>query len=195
MTKNDRSIYLCNLSKCPDKFPTHRHTTEFWEHLGRAVATFGFLEEVLAKAYFALTATKNYPNEKTAEDAYKKWQSQLENALYKNLFTLAEMYAGAAKKHNSVTLINIDELEKRIKEAADIRNALCHGSWRIPNQVGKSTLFFLSKDKKTFDSQIDVAFLKKVQYGTAEIICDVISSITLIGFHFPSSSGPGEPIF
>ena len=33
---------------------------QFWEQLGRTVATYGFLEEVLGKAIFAFTATRNY---------------------------------------------------------------------------------------------------------------------------------------
>jgi len=41
-------------------FPTHHQSAEFWESLGRAVATFSFLEEVLGKAIFALTATRKY---------------------------------------------------------------------------------------------------------------------------------------
>jgi hypothetical protein len=32
----------------------------FWEALGRTIATFGFLEEVLGKAIFAFTATTQY---------------------------------------------------------------------------------------------------------------------------------------
>jgi hypothetical protein len=32
----------------------------FWETLGRTIATFGFLEEVLGKAIFAFTATTRH---------------------------------------------------------------------------------------------------------------------------------------
>ena len=38
-----------DLDRLPANFPTHRHEAEFWEALGRGVATFGFLEEVLGK--------------------------------------------------------------------------------------------------------------------------------------------------
>jgi hypothetical protein len=30
----------------PEQYPTHRHEPEFWEALGRCVATFGFLEDI-----------------------------------------------------------------------------------------------------------------------------------------------------
>ena len=47
-------------STLPPHFPAHRHDRSFWESLGRTVATFGFLEEMLTKAVFALTATRRY---------------------------------------------------------------------------------------------------------------------------------------
>ncbi|MEP1535541.1 MAG: recombinase family protein [Paracoccaceae bacterium] len=42
----------------PEMFPTHRHDPEFWEHLGRAIASIGFLEEVkvLDKPWLDLTS-------------------------------------------------------------------------------------------------------------------------------------------
>jgi hypothetical protein len=42
--------------KLPPSFPTQAHAPAFWEALGRAVATFGFLEETLGKAIFAFTS-------------------------------------------------------------------------------------------------------------------------------------------
>ena len=41
---------IVDMDTLPADFPTHRHKSEFWEKLGRAVATYGFLEEVLGKA-------------------------------------------------------------------------------------------------------------------------------------------------
>jgi hypothetical protein len=57
---NDSEIkrFAVDIDRLPLHFPTHRHDAAFWEALGRAVATFGFLEEVLGKAIFALTATR-----------------------------------------------------------------------------------------------------------------------------------------
>jgi len=39
--------FLVDLNNLPSLFPTHRHSPMFWETLGRTIATFGFLEEVL----------------------------------------------------------------------------------------------------------------------------------------------------
>jgi len=45
---------VVNRDALPKMYPTHRHEPIFWENLGRVVATFGFLEETLAKAILHL---------------------------------------------------------------------------------------------------------------------------------------------
>jgi hypothetical protein len=44
----------------PTQFPSHLRDQRFWEELGRTIATFGFLEEVLAKAILLLRGTREY---------------------------------------------------------------------------------------------------------------------------------------
>ena len=68
-----------NRSGLPQRFPTHRHAPDFWEQLGRTIATFGFLEETLGKAIFAFTATTEYSKEEV-QKVLAKWPSQLELA-------------------------------------------------------------------------------------------------------------------
>lgn len=58
----------------PD-WPTDLFPAPFWEQLGRAIATFGLLEEVLGKAIFAFTATTEF-NEKDAAEYLAKWDKQ-----------------------------------------------------------------------------------------------------------------------
>ena len=48
MTKPEPTRYVIDHENLPESFPTHHHTGEFWEVWGRAVATYGFLEEILA---------------------------------------------------------------------------------------------------------------------------------------------------
>jgi len=53
--------FVVDTKNLPPLFPTHRHSAMFWENLGRTIATFGFLEEVLGKAIFVFSATTQYP--------------------------------------------------------------------------------------------------------------------------------------
>lgn len=80
---------LVDRDKLPTLFPTHLHSPQFWEQLGRTIATYGFLEEILGKAIFAFTATRKYSAEEI-DAAYQAWLPQLERALTDELGKLAE---------------------------------------------------------------------------------------------------------
>jgi hypothetical protein len=69
--KGDTAIgYWINRKELPPLFPTNRHQPDFWEALGRTIATFGFLELILAQAIFALTGTRRSSNEKECADGF-----------------------------------------------------------------------------------------------------------------------------
>ncbi|HCK3133408.1 TPA: hypothetical protein NZJ50_002989 [Salmonella enterica subsp. enterica serovar Ruiru] len=185
--------YIIDREKLPLQFPTHRQPAEFWEQLGRTVATFGFLEEVLGKAIFAFTATRNYSNDEI-EDAYKAWIPQLERALTDQLWNLAESYGKSVRLNRASTIENIDGLVDDIKAAAKIRNVLCHGSWHAPDADGKITPLFFSKQNEKFSTPIDIDYFHNLQRHVMELICAVIDSVTHMEWQFPGGAGPGEPL-
>lgn len=178
----------------PPMFPTHRHDPKFWEHLGRAIASFGFLEEILGRAIFAFTATRRY-SETEIEAAYEAWESKLERALTDQLVNLAEAYGKAARDNPDTTTKNISDLVDHIKDAAVIRNVLCHGSWPPPDVSGASIPYFVNRKKEIFETPIDVAYLRQVQAHTSELSCHVIDTVTHMGWQFPGNAGPGKPIW
>ncbi len=122
----------------PPGFPTHQHDGAFWEGLGRAVATFGFLEEMLGKAIISFTATKPYEPEEI-EEAYRQWLPRLERALTDALGALVREFERTVREHPSTHVAEVDELLSDLREAARIRNVLCHGSWRPPDVAGASS--------------------------------------------------------
>jgi thymidylate synthase len=178
----------------PKNFPTHMHESAFWESLGRAVATFGFLEETLTKAIFSFTATKPYSESEVLE-AYNKWLPKLEKSLTDQLWNLTESYGKAVREHPHSKIENLDNLLDQLKEASKIRNVICHGSWRPPNADGASVPFFVNRQKERFETAINVDFLEQVQRHVTELTCVVISSVTCMGWQFPGSKGPGKAIW
>lgn len=178
----------------PEMYPTHRHEPEFWEHLGRAVASFGFLEEVLGKAIFAFTATRRYSPDQI-DSAYEAWLPKLERALTDQLVNLAESYGKATRENPDTTTENVSDLVEQIKEAAVIRNVLCHGSWRTPNSGGESIPLFVNRKREVFETPIDVAYLRHVQAHVAELACSVVDTVTHMGWQFPGGVGPGKRIW
>jgi hypothetical protein len=161
-------------------YPTDYHPAEFWEHLGRAVANFGFLENVLAQAICALTTTVKCSDDEAKEEL-KKLENILEKALTDTLLPLSKSYLEAAK----VRSIDVTGIVKEIEEITRIRNVLCHGSWRAPDIFGGSIPFFVGRNKEIFDTAVDVPFLKIIQKGTIKIACDVVNSVIQNGIDFP----------
>lgn len=178
----------------PAQYPTHRHEPEFWEALGRCVATFGFLEETLGKAIFSFTATRPY-GEEEIEQAYAAWLPKLEHALTDQLGNLINNFAKAVRDHPMATISNLDELLEDVRKASTLRNVICHGSWRTPDANGASIPFFVNRQKEVFETAIDRRFLLQLQSHAADLVCSVINTVTHMGWQFPGSSGPGKAIW
>ncbi|SCU98977.1 conserved hypothetical protein [Cupriavidus necator] len=189
-----RSAAVIDRSALAQQFPTQRHAPEFWEHLGRAIASFGCLEETLGKAIFAFTATTEY-SEKDVEAALAKWPARLHSALSDTLKPLAEVYGKVVREHHEAEFPNVGDLVEDIKKAAEIRNALCHGSWRAPDASGKSALYYFNKQGEKFDTPVDIAWLRQLQAHVQDLVCAVINSVTVMGWQFPGGAGPGEEIW
>ncbi|WP_199223563.1 hypothetical protein, partial [Caulobacter sp. HMWF009] len=186
--------YLVNAVTLPGQFPTHWHPVAFWEALGRVVATFGFLEEVLGKAIFAFTATRQHPQDEI-EAAYEQWLPTLQRALSNPLGGLIDTYSKAVRDNDKATIANLPELVTDLREAADLRNVLCHGSWRAPDAQGRSVPLYVNKRDEIFTTPVDVAYLNQVRTHTAELACAIINTVTHMGWQFPGSSGPGSEVF
>lgn len=188
---------LCRIDRMalPRQFPTHLHSAGFWESLGRTIATFGFLEEILGRAIFAFTATKQYNDTRELEQAYAAWLPKLEGALIDSLGGLIDGYGKAVREYAENAVQGLDELLGLLREASMLRNILCHGSWQPPDSNGASVPFFVNRSKEIFETPVDRAFLDQVQSHCQELICSVVESITALGWQFPGSAGPGNEIW
>jgi len=193
-SESEDHSFAVDRANLPAFYPTHRHPPEFWEKLGRAVATFGFLEEVLGKAIFAFTATTQYEESELGE-AFKNWLPTLERALIDPLGKLIDQYGKAVHNNSNATIENLNELLNALRDASVIRNVLCHGSWRLPDGNGKSVPFFVRNNKTIFETPIDISWLEQTQRGTVELICEVMDTVTRMGWRFPGASGYGKAIF
>ena len=184
--------FYIDCEQLPSDFPTHGHSAEFWEALGRAVAAFGFLEEMLGKAIFALTATRKIPADQF-EVEYEKWLPTLEKALTDPLGGLIGAYERAVQDNDNAKIPG--DLLEHLREAATRRNVICHGSWRSPDDQDRSVPFYVDRKRGRWETPIDVAHLAQLRQHVAELSCDVMNSVTQMGYQFPGSKGPGEPIF
>lgn len=187
-------FYAIDAARMPQGFPTHKQTSEFWEGLGRCIATYGFLEETLGKAIFSFTATTEV-KEEDLEAAYKAWLPKLKKALSDALGGLIANYAKAVRGHQSAEPGNFADLIANLRHMATIRNVICHGSWGVPDASGRSLPFFVNTDDEIWQTPIDLAYLHHVQTVTAKLATEVINTVTAHGWQFPGSGGPGKPIW
>lgn len=183
----------------PKRFPTHLHDPEFWEHLGRAIASFGFLEDTLRRAYLVFTGTTLVALEE-AEQEVKKWGAKLESIMTMQLWNLAKDFESAVNANPNSSTVNINELVADIKKAAELRNILCHGSWMLPDNEGRSLPRFSKKDRATgkivqFADKIGIEHLSQVQAHVTDLICSVIDTVTHMGYQFPGGAGPGRQFY
>lgn len=191
---NEVERYVIDRSSLPTDFPTHLHTANFWERLGRTVATFGLLEEVLCKAIFAFTATRPYSHADINE-AYEQWLPKLQRTLSDQLGGLIDTYGKSVREHPNAIISNLPELLDDMRAATKIRNVLCHGSWHRPDQNGGSIPFLVSRQNELFETPIDSAWLEQTREHVVTLICDVINTVTHMGWQFPGSVGRGVPIW
>lgn len=181
---------IVDVARLPSNWPTNRHDREFWASLGRAVATFGFLEEILAKAIFALTATRPY-EEAEVQQAFDGWSAKLERALTDTLGNLIDVYGKSMRDYPGAATDDLDDLLAGLRKATEMRNILCHSSWRAPDATGAARPFFVDRQKRVLDTGIDQRFLDQVQRQSAELACSVINSVTRMGLRFPGTDGVG----
>jgi hypothetical protein len=55
--------------------------------------------------------------------------------------------------------------------------------------------FYVDRRLGIFGDPIDLQYLQSLQRSVAELACDVMNTVTLLGWQFPGSKGLGEPIF
>ncbi|MFN3243843.1 MAG: hypothetical protein ACE37K_20210 [Planctomycetota bacterium] len=190
--------HVIDKSQLPPLFPTHRHGPAFWCSLGRAVATFGFLEEMLKKAVFALTGTVPAPeNQAEAAAAVQNWSDLLERSIVNPLNPLIDTFGKAARLHPESRHQNLAEFVAELRAAGKVRNLICHGSWGTPDENGASVPFYVTGkpgQQQVCDTPVTVAWLDQLQAHAAELACEVINTVTHMGYQFPGGSGPGRPV-
>ena len=186
--------YVIDRDKLHPDYPTQLHSPEFCEELGRTIASFGFIEEMLGKAIYALTGSKEFDPEGDPE-AFSEWIKTIEKALTDQLGGLIIAYEKALAENPRTKGNDHSAQIADLKQAKEIRNALCHGSWSKPDDQGRSIPKFVNRKLMVFETPVDVAFLKQTRSALRNIICDILDSVTMVGYQFPGSGSPGKQLW
>lgn len=111
------------------------------------------------------------------------------------LGNLIKTYESAVRAHPDAAIENLDYLLIDLREVAQIRNILCHGSWGLPDTNGASIPLFINRKLQIVDTAIDQQSIDQVQRHTVKLICAVINTVTTMGWQFPSSASQGKKIW
>lgn len=186
--KKSRIIDIKTFIETSPEWPTNYHEADFWEALGRTVATISFLEEILKKSILVISGSKQISSFERKDEELSIWLKKLEIATSDPLGALIKKYEQAVRSNEKFLVEDFGSLISELELLKEWRNILCHGSWRPPGNNGKSNPFFIKKNGDVFSGDIDTAQLNKVRTETVKIICNIINSITTHGIQFPGTS-------
>jgi len=184
---------MIDQDRLPAAWPTHRQSEAFWSALGRAVASFGFLEWTLRRAIFALTGDHLVPtDEDELRQAMTEWNDRLTKVSTSTIVTLANAFETAAQQHGRADVAYVSELARDIREAADVRNAICHASWNPITSESAQPLYIAAvvrgiKEPSVFETSVNLAWLDQVQRHAAALTCSTMDVVTTLGLAFPGA--------
>ena len=166
----------------PEDWPTNRGTPAFWEELGRTVAAFTHLEDMLARAYFGMTGSRQYANFEDAKAAFPKWEGALKASLTDSLGPLTSKLGKAFRDDDRVPDHFSGDIIARLDALRVWRNALCHGAWQGFAADGSTSLrHFRNGDDgpELLDNRLTI---------------DVVDIVSAAGVRFPGTELPGADL-
>ncbi|MFT4013226.1 MAG: hypothetical protein QM682_07435 [Paracoccus sp. (in: a-proteobacteria)] len=147
--------------------PETHHTLpqDFATELGRCVADFGWLEEILKRTIYALERARLADDLTEAE--LRAWLSKIQGIADDSMGTLIEQMDAAMRRHPG--LRDRSRITDRLAELRLWRNLLCHASWR-PTEV--PTLWhpaFVSLRGEVQQKALSLEDLRHIRAQVAEI--------------------------
>ena len=114
-----------------DDWPVSGDYPTFWLELGKTVAAFGYLENELTSACYALTTPPADFSDLQPDqiEAHLKWYAKVDGYRTDAMFALVKRYDELLRKDGRVPHTVRTELYGRLDELRTWRNALCHGAW------------------------------------------------------------------
>ena len=160
-----------SMSRAPDRLPD-----DFAAQIGHAVSGFGFLEEALKRAIFAMSRSGlgNSPDDR----ALAKWLERMEDVADDSLGTLIEQFIkqmGPAASHETATL------ETDLRNIRRSRNLLCHASWRPTGKPGQWHPSFLNTKGATFAEDLSAGDIAAIHADTLAVAAKVVAIMRATG--------------
>ena len=178
-----------NRDNLPADWPVDQGEPVFWQELGRTVATFGYLEDVLASTCYALLATPE--NATSARDegdeAVSRWFNRMTRSQTDSMHGLTRELDRVLREDQRVPHAVREDLVTRLNKLRPWRNALCHGAWLGFGDDGSATLHHLYNDDGVpvaFPSKITLKDLSDIRARTVDTTIRVAEAASIGGAGF-----------
>ena len=185
---------VVNRARLPADWPTDRGSSEFWEELGRTIATFCHLEDMLARAYFVLTGTREFDDLDQVMAAFPGWERQMKESLTDSLYSLTSKMRDALNDDDHVAVDFSHDFLARLDKIRVWRNALCHGAWQSFEADGSASLRHFKKapdGPERLEASLNIEEIASIRAATVELTADVVDIVTAAGVLFPGTLIPG----
>lgn len=186
-------------ARLPEGWPTNHGEPAFWEELGRTVATFAHLEDVLARAHFALAGSIGFADFREARASYRKREKAFEQSLTDPLDRLAKKLERVFNDDERVPDDCAADVLARLDRLRTWRNALSHGAWQSFEDDGSITLRFFRRRKgddgpEQLNSRLTLEYIASIRAEVVHLTVDIVDIVSAAGVRFPGTELPGVDV-
>ena len=129
-TKNRVLAVMEELKAQVEETPLHTPTGPLWEEIGRTVATFGMLEDLLPRALYIITGHQPVGEAEDVKRQVEEWRAELTRNMSDTLGGLAHSLEAAWKQRDGELNPENADTVKEIKALAKVRNRVCHATYQ-----------------------------------------------------------------